>query len=598
MSPGEEKLIEVKDLGKAYPVYRRSWHILAEMATGRRYHDQFWALKNVNFTIRNKQRVGIIGHNGSGKSTLLKILTGNLSPSLGHAKIYGKISAMLSLASTLNPEETGIDNIKFNLLLGGCPPHKIPEATEEIIDFTELGSFIYSPVKTYSSGMNAKLAFALTTAIEPEILVVDEVLSVGDAYFVAKAIKRMKELCDRGKGLLFVSHSNEAVLRLCDTAIWLDGGVVRMMGSAPEVVGAYEKETQEYSDTLVRSGNRLIAETQSSKGISLGKIEATKRIFRIVPTNLNSKTFTDTHFVKGIKVLSGVSSAAVELDSFSSEWGGLYNRDGEDCRLLSARSGRKRGGHVIFDTSAFASSDANIAISFESKSIRDNEVLGVEVFDFKALTWIRLDCTNRNVRRDGWILSHFSGRFEGVSKSEFAIAVENLEKLSRPAVEIVSCHLTRPNAKEKIRTIKEREPFFLHVQVRINTRPPVFDVGINITRSDGYYAFWQSSGLAGENVTDADGDVMLTFQFNENYFSSGDYFVHVYSGNGWEPVHNFPHSEIFDRKLNILKFTVDREFSEVMFGQINCRVPVVSTVNSAIAEQGSSENGVQQEGQF
>ena len=152
-------IISVENLSKAYSVYTKPSDIVLEAITGRRRHDDFWALKDVSFSINEKQRLGIIGPNGSGKSTLLKILTGHLPKTTGRVQVNGKISAMLSLNTVLNPEDTGLSNIRFNLLLNGSLKSEIDALVEDIIDFTELGQFIYAPVKTYSSGMNAKLAF-------------------------------------------------------------------------------------------------------------------------------------------------------------------------------------------------------------------------------------------------------------------------------------------------------------------------------------------------------------------------------------------------------------------------------------------------------
>ncbi|MFN6200954.1 MAG: ABC transporter ATP-binding protein, partial [Acidobacteriota bacterium] len=167
-------VIKVDNLSKSYDVYKKPQDLLWEFFTGKVNHDVFWALRNVSFNIYEKQRIGIIGPNGAGKSTLLKILTGNLTPTSGQVEINGKVSALLSMASSLNPEESGMENIKFNLLLNGVPQKKIPTLVDDIVEFAEIGSFIYSPVKTYSSGMNARLSFGIATAMEPEILVVDE----------------------------------------------------------------------------------------------------------------------------------------------------------------------------------------------------------------------------------------------------------------------------------------------------------------------------------------------------------------------------------------------------------------------------------------
>src|SRR5262249_30093789 len=146
--------------------------IVRELLTRRNRHNLFWALRNVSFVVQEKQRLGIIGPNGSGKSTLLKIIAGTLPPTSGTVNVGGRVSAMLTLATAINPEETGLNNIRFNLMVNGCPQADVGRLTEEIADFVELGPFIYAPVRTYSAGMSARLAFTIATAIEPEILLI------------------------------------------------------------------------------------------------------------------------------------------------------------------------------------------------------------------------------------------------------------------------------------------------------------------------------------------------------------------------------------------------------------------------------------------
>ncbi|MBU4573227.1 MAG: ABC transporter ATP-binding protein, partial [Desulfarculus sp.] len=250
-----DKVIEISGLSKAYPLYPRPMDILKEMVLGGVRHDLFWALRDVSFSVRSGQRVGIIGPNGAGKSTLLQIIAGNLLPTSGSVEVNGKISALLSLVPAWNLEQTGIENIRFNLLLQGCSTAQISGLTRDIVDFAELGAFIHQPVKTYSTGMSARLSFAIATAISPEILIVDEVLGVGDGYFAGKAMRRMKEMCDKGKALLFVSHAIAAVRQLCDTAIWLESGGIRLMGPVDYVTAKYDEDMARSDDESVREAN-------------------------------------------------------------------------------------------------------------------------------------------------------------------------------------------------------------------------------------------------------------------------------------------------------------------------------------------------------
>ena len=248
-------VISVDDLSKAYPIYRKPMDMFLEILTRKTRHELFWALHDVSFSVQAGQRVGIIGPNGAGKSTLLQIIAGNLQPTSGTVDVNGSISALLSLVPAWNVEETGVENIRFNLLLRGCDKSKIAALTDEIIDFAELGQFIYQPVKTYSSGMSSRLSFAIGTAISPEILVVDEVLGAGDGYFAGKAVRRMKEVCDQGKALLFVSHATAAVRQMCDTAIWIESGGIRLMGPVDYVCTKYDEDMARSDDESVRPAN-------------------------------------------------------------------------------------------------------------------------------------------------------------------------------------------------------------------------------------------------------------------------------------------------------------------------------------------------------
>ena len=161
-----------------------------------------------------------------------------------------------------NPDETGLENIKFNLLIQGVDPREIPEKIDDIVDFTDLGPFIYQPLKTYSTGMSARLAFAIATAIDPEILILDEVLGAGDGYFAGRAARRMQTMCDRGKALLFVSHATAAVRMICDTCIWLENGQVRLRGPVETVVRQYEEDILRQQDETLREGNRCRLQAQ------------------------------------------------------------------------------------------------------------------------------------------------------------------------------------------------------------------------------------------------------------------------------------------------------------------------------------------------
>lgn len=202
---------------------------------------EFFALSNISLEVPRGHRIGIVGRNGAGKTTLLKLICGNFSPTQGEIEVNGKVQALMNVGLGFHPEFTGRENVEASLLYNGLGREVYKEAMEGIIDFCELGEFLDQPFKTYSLGMQARLMFAAATAIHPDILIVDEVLGAGDAYFVAKSKKRVEKLINSGCTMLLVSHSMTQVLELCDEAIWLHEGHIRMRGDAFVVVKAYEE---------------------------------------------------------------------------------------------------------------------------------------------------------------------------------------------------------------------------------------------------------------------------------------------------------------------------------------------------------------------
>jgi len=201
--------------------------------------EEFWALKNVNLTIPCGATVGLIGRNGSGKSTLLKLISRILYPTRGEIKVNGRVSTLLELGAGFHPDFTGRENIFLNASILGLSRREIKERLDEIIAFAELGDFIDNPVRTYSSGMYMRLGFAVAVHVNPEILLVDEVLAVGDTPYQEKCLNRIRELQRRGVTIVFVTHDPKQVEELCDLAVWLDRGEVRFVGPAKEAIRAY-----------------------------------------------------------------------------------------------------------------------------------------------------------------------------------------------------------------------------------------------------------------------------------------------------------------------------------------------------------------------
>jgi len=237
--------IQVANLTKIYPLYNKPSDRLREAMSifrKKKYHQDFYALNDVSFEIEQGETVGIIGKNGSGKSTLLKIITGVLTPTSGSVKVNGRVSALLELGAGFNPELSGIENVYFNGMIMGYSKKEMDEKLDDILSFADIGDFVNQPVKMYSSGMFVRLAFSVATNINPDILIVDEALSVGDMFFQAKCMTKMKKMIDDGNvTLLFVSHSMDAVKALCQKSILLSNGKVIMNGKSAEVVEKYFK---------------------------------------------------------------------------------------------------------------------------------------------------------------------------------------------------------------------------------------------------------------------------------------------------------------------------------------------------------------------
>ncbi|NGT50266.1 ATP-binding cassette domain-containing protein [Clostridium perfringens] len=231
--------IRVKDLTKKYKLYQKRSERLANAFGKEKNIKEFYALKGVSFEISKGECVGIIGHNGAGKSTLLKLLTGVAFPTSGEIEINGRLASMLELGSGFNPELTGMENIYFNGSLNGLTKEDIDGKLKDILEFADIGNFIEQPVKNYSSGMFARLAFAVAINVDPDILIVDEILSVGDVGFQVKCMEKFNEFKKKGKTILYVSHGLGTVKKFCDRAIWLQKGEVVDDGNSVIVVERY-----------------------------------------------------------------------------------------------------------------------------------------------------------------------------------------------------------------------------------------------------------------------------------------------------------------------------------------------------------------------
>ncbi len=258
-APAGEVVIEVNSLGKCFQLYDKPVHRMLQSLIGgrQRFYREFWALRDITFEVRRGETLGIVGRNGAGKSTLLQLIAGTLKPSEGNAGIHGRVAALLELGSGFNPEFTGRQNVYLNASILGLTRSEVDARIDDILTYADIGEFVDQPVRNYSTGMVMRLAFAVVVHVDADILIIDEALAVGDAFFMQKCMRYLREFRKRGT-MLFVSHDGSAVTSLCDRAIWLEHGRVQRIGEARNVMEAYmEASLVEQQGGHQPSGHRV-----------------------------------------------------------------------------------------------------------------------------------------------------------------------------------------------------------------------------------------------------------------------------------------------------------------------------------------------------
>ncbi len=299
--------IFAQSLSKCYQIYDKPYDRLKQSLYPRwqkfirmppkQYHREFWALKNVSIEIKKGETVGIIGRNGSGKSTLLQIICGTLTPTAGYVETNGRVAALLELGSGFNPEFTGRENVYLNGAILGLSRDEIDDRFDEIAAFADIGQFIEQPVKTFSSGMIVRLAFAVAINVDPQILVVDEALSVGDELFQRKCFSRIEAIKNSGASILFVTHSAGTVVELCDHAVLLDSGEQLAFGEPKHIVGQYQKLIYAPQDKCSDIRNQIRASHDGSQNSGMPRtVKAVSRSLECNRTVENDREeFFDPH---------------------------------------------------------------------------------------------------------------------------------------------------------------------------------------------------------------------------------------------------------------------------------------------------------------
>jgi len=318
----EDHIINLEQVSKRYAIYQRPSDKLKELLFKKNTAQEIWALKDISFTVSKGEAIGIVGENGAGKSTLLSIMAGITQPTSGKVSVKGNLASLLELGIGFHPEFSGIQNINLYGTMLGLSSQEINKKTDSIIEFSELGDAVHRPLKTYSTGMTVRLAFAVSITIEPEILILDEALSVGDIHFQKKSFDAIFAFKERGGTLLFCSHSTYHVIHLCEKALWLKNGVAMKFDDAYSVVEAYENYMREKDSFRENKIDQLPSSANQPVWIQKGLFKKNGRVTTVINTGdsveltilLSSAEPTNVHLAVGLDRNDGINVYATSTE--------------------------------------------------------------------------------------------------------------------------------------------------------------------------------------------------------------------------------------------------------------------------------------------
>lgn len=379
--------IKVQNVSKIYRLYAKPIDRLKEAVNifHKSYHSSFYAVKDISFQVGKGETVGIVGTNGSGKSTILKIITGVLRPSGGSVTVNGRVSALLELGAGFDPDYTGIENIYMNGSILGFTRDEMDGKMQEILDFADIGDFVHQPVKTYSSGMLVRLAFALAINVEPEILIIDEALAVGDAFFQAKCFHKLEEIKKAGVTILFVSHDIVSVKKMCSRAVWIEKGILQDVGDAKSIC-------EKYLSMQIRRQNEEISRMIGDLALDNVDVDIRKG---------KKKTFRSICKEQAAQV---TGNGEGEIVSFY-----ILDQNGDEVSVLEVEKEYRFGLLAHFNCSL-----SNVLFGFEMENVR-----GVKLFSINNFL---TDQVVKEVRSGEYVEAMFTLTLPRICRGEYLIS--------------------------------------------------------------------------------------------------------------------------------------------------------------------------------
>ena len=433
--------IEVRNVSKMYKKYKNSTSKILDLLgfSFRKNYEEFWPLKDINLTIKKGEKVGVVGRNGAGKTTLLSMISDNVKPTKGTIKVDGKVNALFVLGTGFHPEFSGRENIKSSLAFQGITGDEALVLEKEIIEFSELEDFIEQPLKTYSAGMYTRLAFTVATAIKPEVLIIDEILGAGDAYFNSKALERMNSLTNSGATVLFVSHDLSSVQKICDRCIWIDKGKIREDGKTLDVIKSYS------ADVRKREELRLLSQNSGVK-INNQDSSCNQLLFRFI-TSQNSapqdkgfcvhkiKLFVKNKLLTEINIGDSMDNS-LEQDGYiitdkKINWSNSFKKEEKWCREFKNIGGEYIHAIGIFQLPLVIDlKDVSFEIEYFDEF--DDEIY-FEIYDSKKNIYKNLKTISSSLSKS-WQITNEIKIFENLDKKEESIIEDkNIEEVEEKA---------------------------------------------------------------------------------------------------------------------------------------------------------------------